>query len=288
MSLGLASKRCLQHDKLGNPMTPSNSPEEGASEAYSDGEVGSLELIWGAGYLSPGGPDAVARIIRDVPVAEKVVLDLGCGIGGPAIALVEVHRAKHVTGIDIVPRNLERAASAVATAGLADRIALRLVEPGPLPFADATFDVVFSKDALVEAPDKAFLFAEAWRILRPGGWLVASDWLRADGPVSPQLQQWIEFSGSQETPHSFHLASPSETRSTLEALGYADIRIADENDWYRQEARREVALKEQHFPQFVALRGQRDAEQSILWHRAMIAVLDSGDFRPASFMALKA
>lgn len=122
----------------------------------------------------------------------------------------------------------------------------------------------------------------------PGGWLVASDWLRTDGPVSPQLQQWIEFSGSQETPHQFHLASPSETRSILEALGYADIRIADENDWYRQEARREVALKEQHFPQFVALRGQRDAEQSILWHRAMIAVLDSGDFRPASFMALKA
>ena len=58
-------------------MTPRNSPEEGTSEAYSDGEVGSLELIWGAGYLSPGGPDAVARIIRDVPVAEKVVLDLG-------------------------------------------------------------------------------------------------------------------------------------------------------------------------------------------------------------------
>ena len=130
-------------------MTPSNSPEEGTSEAYSDGEVGSLELIWGAGYLSPGGPDAVARIIRDVPVAEKVVLDLGCGIGGPAIALVEVHRAKHVTGIDIVPRNLERAASAVATAGLADRIALRLVEPGPLPFADATFDVIPITSSLI-------------------------------------------------------------------------------------------------------------------------------------------
>lgn len=183
---------------------------------------------------------------------------------------------------------MERAIAAVVAKRLSNRISFRLVEPGPLPFADATFDVVFSKDALVEAPDKNLLFAEASRVLRPGGWLIASDWLRADGSVSAELQRWIDFSGSQETPHSFHLASLSETRRVLEDLGYVDVRIADENEWYRQEARRELALKEQHLAQFIALRGQRDAEQSIQWHRAMIEVLDSGDFRPASFRARKA
>lgn len=269
-------------------MTLENLPPEGTAETYSDGEVRSLEMIWGTGYLSPGGPGAVARIVGDVPIAQKAVLDLGCGIGGPTIALVEAHDAGHVTGIDVVSQNVERATGAVAEKRLADRISFRLIEPGPLPFADAAFDIVFSKDALVEAPDKNFLFAEAWRILRPGGWLIASDWLRANGPVSAKLQKWIDFSGSQETPHSFHLASLSETRRVLEELGYVDVQITDENEWYRHEARRELALKEQHLPQFAALRGQRDAEQSIQWHRAMIEVLDSGDFRPASFKARKA
>ena len=161
------------------------------------------------------------------------------------------------------------------------------MEPGPLPFADESFDIVFSKDALVEAPDKQLLFAETVRVLRPGGWLAASDWLRADGPVSPLLQHWIDFSGSQESPHSFHLSSLSETRSALERLGYAEVEIKNENPWYRKEARRELALKEQYWQQFVSLRGQRDAEQSIAWHRAMIAVLDSGDFCPSSFRAQK-
>ena len=268
-------------------MNSGTSVQGGAPETYSEGEVQSLQLVWGFGYLSPGGPEAVARIVDGVPVAEKVVLDLGCGIGGPTIDLVRAHGAKHVVGIDVVGSNLERAAKATAAAGLADRISFQLVEPGPLPFADESFDIVFSKDALVEAPDKQLLFTETVRVLRPGGWLVASDWLRADGPVSPLLQHWIDFSGSQESPHSFHLSSLSETRSALERLGYAEVEIKNENPWYRKEARRELALKEQHWQQFVSLRGQRDAEQSVAWHRAMIAVLDSGDFCPSSFRAQK-
>lgn len=161
------------------------------------------------------------------------------------------------------------------------------MQSGPLPFADAAFDIVFSKDALVEAPDKELLFAEARRVLHPEGWLMASDWLRSDGPISPQLQHWVDFSGSQETPHSFHLASLSETRHTLRALGYVEIEIKNENTWYSQEARRELALKEKHWRQFVLLRGERDAEQSVAWHRAMIEVLDSGDFCPSCFRARK-
>ena len=41
--------------------------------------------------------------------------------------------------------------------------------PGPLPFTDASFDVVFSKDALLHVPDKDALFAEIFRVLKPGG-----------------------------------------------------------------------------------------------------------------------
>jgi ubiquinone/menaquinone biosynthesis C-methylase UbiE len=57
----------------------------------------------------------------------------------------------------------------IKRAGLADRIRNRLVEPGPLPFADASFDVVFSKVSLAQIPEKIALFAEGKRVLRPDG-----------------------------------------------------------------------------------------------------------------------
>ena len=59
------------------------------------------------------------------------------------------------------------------------------VDGGPLPFAAGSFDVVFSKDSLVQIPGKAALFAEGRRVLRPGERFLASNWLRGGtGPYS--------------------------------------------------------------------------------------------------------
>ena len=68
-----------------------------------------------------------------------------------------------------------------------ERIDIQLVEPGPVPLADASQDVVFSKDAIVHIPDKETLARDAFRLLRSGGWFVASDWLIAhdDAPSGP-------------------------------------------------------------------------------------------------------
>jgi phosphoethanolamine N-methyltransferase len=268
-------------------MTTNSADLSTCAESYPEGEVRSLELVWGDGFLSPGGSDAVARIVHGVDLSGKQVLDIGCGLGGPTIILVRDHGAAHVVGVDVVDSNLSRAAATIDAHGLSDRITLRRAAQGPLLFADASFDVVFSKDALIEAQDRELVLAEAFRVLRPGGWLLASDWLRADGPVSSLLQHWIDFSGSQEAGHSFRLASASETQAMLERLGFADVQIESENTWYRDEARRELELKRQHWDAFVRLRGERDAEQSCAWHEKMISVLDSGDFQPSRFRARK-
>ncbi|HKJ51168.1 MAG TPA: hypothetical protein VKB27_06675 [Gammaproteobacteria bacterium] len=57
---------------------------------YPDHFIERLHTIWGEGFLSPGGEEEVGEIVRGLDLAGKVVLDVGFGTGGPAIALVKV------------------------------------------------------------------------------------------------------------------------------------------------------------------------------------------------------
>ena len=71
------------------------------SSEYPDNFVDRLELLWGPGFLSAGGPAEVGEILAGVDVSGKSVLDIGCGTGGPAIVLARDLGAATVTGIDL-------------------------------------------------------------------------------------------------------------------------------------------------------------------------------------------
>ena len=68
---------------------------------YTEEEIIEFEAIFGIGFMSPGGPEEVAKIVENANLVGKEVLDIGVGIGGPAILLVEKHGAARVIGIDI-------------------------------------------------------------------------------------------------------------------------------------------------------------------------------------------
>ena len=53
--------------------------------------IAMLEAVWGAGFLSPGRAEEVARVVGGLDLAGKSVLDIGCGAGGIDIALVRQH-----------------------------------------------------------------------------------------------------------------------------------------------------------------------------------------------------
>ena len=137
-----------------------------------------LQLVWGDGFLSPGGAEEVARLLEGSDIRGCRVLDIGCGLGAVDELLAVRHGAASVVGVDIDPVLLEQMKARIERAGLAGQVRGVRVEPGPLPFPAASFDVVFSKDSLVQIPDKPALFADVHRVLRRGGRFIASDWLR--------------------------------------------------------------------------------------------------------------
>jgi phosphoethanolamine N-methyltransferase len=116
---------------------------------YPEHFIERLHAVWGEGFLSPGGADEVAEIVRGLELRGKTVLDVGFGTAGPAMVLAGQCGAACVIGIDVEEPLLRRASALIEKAGLSEKVALRIVEPGPLPFDDESFDVVFSKDSII-------------------------------------------------------------------------------------------------------------------------------------------
>ena len=163
---------------------------------YDESMLALLQLIWGDGFLSPGGADELARLFEGCDIRGCEVLDVGCGLGAIDELLITQYGATSVVGIDVDPALLEGLRARVERAGLAGRIRGVKVEPGRLPFADASFDLVFSKDSLVQIPGKPALFADILRVLRPGGRFIASDWLRGGtGTYSAEMMEYFRLEG---------------------------------------------------------------------------------------------
>ena len=202
-------------------------------EEYGDTFVAGLEWMWGEGFLSPGGAHEVARIVAGAPIAGARVLDVGCGLGAIDLLLVEHFGAAHVTGIDVEAPLVARAAARVEAAGLSDRISVREVSPGPFPFEDGAFDVLFSKDSMIHIPDKPTLYAEVHRVLVPGGWMVVSDWFGNGLEPTLAMHEWLDAVGL-----TFTLESIEASAKLVEARGFTDVQWRDRNAWYAEGHRR--------------------------------------------------
>jgi ubiquinone/menaquinone biosynthesis C-methylase UbiE len=243
-----------------------------------------LQLIWGDGFLSPGGAEEVARLLAGSAIRGCHLLDIGCGLGAIDQLLVSSHGAGSVIGIDIDPALLRQMDARIERAGFADRIRSRLVEPGPLPFTDGSFDVVFSKDSLVQFPDKPALFAEVKRVLRPGGRFIASDWLRGgQGAYSAEMVEFFRLEGI-----AYNMTSLAESTAALRAAGFVEVAGRDRNDWYLALARRELAAMEGPLKTAIleAIGADRTKHFIANW-RQLVVVLARGELRPAHLKAVR-
>ena len=254
------------------------------SDHYDDSYNRFLESVWGEGYLSPGGPEEVRGLLSGLDLEGKRVLDIGCGSGGITVSLVTDYQAAQVTGIDVEEPGCQSALDRAQRAGVADRVSVQQVVPGPIAFADESFDIVFSKDSIVHIPDKHALAEDVYRLLMPGGWFVASDWLIShDGEPSPEMKHYIQLEDLD-----FGIASPKRYRQALEQSGFVDIEMTNRNHWYRQEARLEHArLTGDEKEKFATILGQDELESMIEIWLAMQVVLDTGEHCPHHFRARK-
>ncbi len=92
--------------------TGSDFASHGSEPEYDDKAIRFLEAMWGKGYLSPGGPKEVDRIVSHLDFSGKHVLDIGCGTGGITLYLASTKPLAQITGFDVEEPVIEAAKTA--------------------------------------------------------------------------------------------------------------------------------------------------------------------------------
>lgn len=163
--------------------------------------------------LSLSGLEATDRLALEAGIgAENKVLDIGSGLGGPALHLAQ-SRGCSVTGVDLVLTNVETAQQRAMDRGLADRVGFQQGDAQDLPFADNSFDVIFSQDAWCHVPDKAQLASEVVRLASPEGRIAFTDWVQT-GPMSDET-----MAGVADALGVANLATPEQYRDLFIGRG---------------------------------------------------------------------
>lgn len=132
-----------------------------------------------------GGQEATDALLDQLDItAQTRVLDIGCGIGGTA-RHVAARAGCHVTGIDLTPDYVAAAETLSALVGLDGLTTFKTGSALDLPVADDSVDLVLMFHVGMNIEDKASLFAEAARVLAPGGTFALFDVMRlGDAPLS--------------------------------------------------------------------------------------------------------
>lgn len=246
----------------------------GHENEYHDAMVELLEIIWGKGYMAPGGPGNVSKMLDGLQPRGKRILDIGCGIGGPAFEMATTHGA-NVVGIDLEAPLIERARSSTSEKGLTDQCEFRVVEIGPLDFDDASFDIVTSAGAVTQTEDKMALFAEIRRVLKPGGWFSCYEWMKSDADYSDDMRYWFKMEGL-----TYAMQTLERYGEQIAESGFEDVRVDDATAWYQREANREYDLiRGDLYGTVVGALGKEDADYFVENWRAMVVVIDNGEMR---------
>lgn len=153
------------------------------------------------------------KLLAYIPRHTGTILDVACGLGATTRHLLKTYPSEAIVGINISEKQLERARQN------APGCTFRLMDAVKLEFADATFDNMICVESAFHFNTRDRFFQEAYRVLKPGGFLVLSDILspQASGRAQDRLHRVA----------ANYVSDPATYRQHLEAVGFSPVVVSD-------------------------------------------------------------
>ena len=186
---------------------------------------------------------------------DSSVLEIGCGSGVYALHIAQKFGC-HVTGLDINALGIRNANQLALSGGMVQQVRFEECDVSkPLPFADKTFDAVFSNDVVCHIQGRAALLTEMYRILKPGvGRMLFSDALVIGGVISHD-----EIAARSSI--GFYLFSPpGENERLIRGAGFSDIKVVDTTENAARIAARWRQARQNYKDRLVAAEGTPEWE----------------------------
>ncbi len=184
----------------------------------------SLEALARVDEFHLRGPAATAELIEALGVgAGDHVLDIGCGLGGPARRLARASGCR-VTGLDITPSYCAAAQELTARTGLADRVGFHCRPVEDLADEDPGFDAAWTIHVGMNVADKPGFYRAILRCLKPGGRLLVYDVLAGAGAAPVFPMPWAA------TPAESFLVAATELEAALVGTGFTIETVHDDTD----------------------------------------------------------
>ena len=150
-------------------------------------------MIWGSGYLMPGGPDYLLALVKPLNVNPAMsLLDLSAGLGGPT---------RHIaTSFDVYITGLERSAEIAAQGhamsvrlGMAKKVPISAYDPEQFELRPKAFDAIIGQYLTVAVQNKQRFFTQVLQALKQRGQFTFTDFvLTGAAAQDPRLKPWAD------------------------------------------------------------------------------------------------
>jgi cyclopropane fatty-acyl-phospholipid synthase-like methyltransferase len=185
------------------------------SKQYTELSILRYEAIFGHNYISPGGETVADEFINTLDLRQGMsVLDIGCGLGGPAFRMAS-KSGVHVHGIDLSSNMIriaktrlkEEELNNLVTFSQANCLELQTVEE---------YNVIHSRDVFLHISDKNRLFEVIRRILVSGGQLGFSDYCHGATKPGPEFKGYLRE-------RNYSLLNVEDYTTLLKKAGFTNI-----------------------------------------------------------------
>ena len=187
-----------------------------------------VEQLAPVDHFHARGFPATVDLADALPIrAGDRLVDIGCGLGGPARYLAKRFQCR-VDGIDITAPFVEAANKLSALVGMDDVVVCRHGDGQKLPYGDQEFDGGYTQHVTMNVPHRDVFFGEAYRVLRPGAVFALTEHGLGEVGDPHHPVPWSEDGSGA------YLMRPADTVAALRNAGFTNIEVTDTGEKYLQ------------------------------------------------------